>query len=526
MTAAGGQALLRLLRQWELRLRMAESINWGLWGAIGGAGAGLLMAVAARIWPLLLTRGLIALAGTLILTGAAVGLTLPLLRPRPPLRLARLFDRRLGLAERLTTALELSTGRIRTTQEMARAQMADTLRAARNIDVQTLLPLQASRGALAALGILLLGLMLSLWLPNPQEQVLLQRAALAKTIEEQREQLDALRETIVQTEGLSDADREALLQALEEAINALDKERPSPEEAVATLSEVERKLAELRDPGAAGLRAGMERAAAGMADSRLTRGISEALAQGDYRRAAQALAAYSGTEGVPLTREEELELAHELEQAAQELADTAPELSQELAQAAQAIRQGDIPRAREAIRRAAQQMGAVGERIAREETVERTQARLQESRRQLAEASGTQPGPTEAVRRGATGGQPGAERPGGQAPGRAGHVQQPEVDQPGTGSHDDTGSGAPYDEVYVPYRLGEEGVELDIGRTGEGEPPAGTIPVPFPDTGQAGVPYRQVYAEYAARAGAALESAYIPLGLKQYVRDYFSALEP
>ena len=38
--------------------------------------------------------------------------------------------------------------------------------------------------------------------------------------------------------------------------------------------------------------------------------------------------------------------------------------------------------------------------------------------------------------------------------------------------------------------------------------------------------YREVYADYAAQAGAALEGSYIPLGLKQYVRDYFSSLEP
>jgi hypothetical protein len=40
------------------------------------------------------------------------------------------------------------------------------------------------------------------------------------------------------------------------------------------------------------------------------------------------------------------------------------------------------------------------------------------------------------------------------------------------------------------------------------------------------VPYREVYAEYAEQAGAALEGSYIPLGLKQYVREYFSSLEP
>ncbi len=96
------------------------------------------------------------------------------------------------------------------------------------------------------------------------------------------------------------------------------------------------------------------------------------------------------------------------------------------------------------------------------------------------------------------------------------------------GHSEDTGSGAPYDELYVPYRFDDEGAGLNVGREGgEGESvPVGEAPLPAPEDGQANVPYREVYAEYAERAGVALEGSYIPLGMKQYVRDYFSSLEP
>lgn len=40
------------------------------------------------------------------------------------------------------------------------------------------------------------------------------------------------------------------------------------------------------------------------------------------------------------------------------------------------------------------------------------------------------------------------------------------------------------------------------------------------------VPYSQVYGDYRDAAYEALDSDYIPLGLKGYVRDYFSSLEP
>ena len=114
------------------------------------------------------------------------------------------------------------------------------------------------------------------------------------------------------------------------------------------------------------------------------------------------------------------------------------------------------------------------------------------------------------------GGQPGGQQAGG------GQQTQP-------GHSEDAGTGAPYDEVYVPYRFGEdEGVGMDVGREGAGDEgvPVGDVPLPAPQGGRASVPYREVYAEYAAQAGVALEGSYIPLGMKQYVRDYFSSLEP
>ncbi len=111
------------------------------------------------------------------------------------------------------------------------------------------------------------------------------------------------------------------------------------------------------------------------------------------------------------------------------------------------------------------------------------------------------------------GGQPGGQQAGG------GQQTQP-------GHHEDAGSGAPYDDVYVPYRLGEEGEGMDVGREGSEGLPVGDARLPAPEGGRASVSYREVYAEYAAQAGAALEGSYIPLGMKQYVRDYFSSLQP
>lgn len=520
-----------LLSKWGLRLRLAESLTWGPWGAAAGLGIGLLLALAARLWPLLTQPWLGGLAVFLALTGGAVGLAFAWVRPRSPGRLARIFDRRFALAERLTTALEIGSGRLLVAPMMAAAQLADTLQAAGRVNPGNLLPLRPSRPALAVLGVLVVALAFLLWLPNPQETVLAQRAAVRAAIEEQIEELEAAREAVAEAEGLTEAERELLLEALDEAIAALDEGRATPEEALAALAQAEQVLVPLRDPGATGVRAGLDRAAGEMSDSTLTRDIAEALARGDYRAAAQALAAYSETKGEMLTREEELELARELAQAAEALAASDPALAEQLARAAQAIERGEIAQAREAIRQAAQQMGAAGERVERQEAVEGTLAQLQEGREQIAQAGGRQFG---AGAQGA-GEQEGREV-GKQGSGGAGEQGSGEAERPGgqqagagvgqRGHHEDAGTGAPYDEVYVPYRLDAQGTEVEIGREGDEGVWVGDTPLPAPQGGRASVPYRQVYADYAARAGAALEGSYIPLGMKQYVRDYFSSLEP
>jgi hypothetical protein len=383
------KALNSQLNRWGLRLRLVESLIWAPWGAVAGLGAGLLLAIGAQITPLLTARTLIILTCMLTLVGVVVGLAVVWLRPRPYTRLARTFDRRFGLAERLTTAVEIGSGQLLTAPAMAVAQLADTLAAAGGADARVMLPLRTSRRALVVFGVLVAALALSLWLPNPQQDVLLRQAAARAAIEEQVEELETAREEIAQAEGLTEAEREMLLRALEEAMAALDGGRATPEEAVAALSGAEQALAKLQDPAAATVQAGLDRAAEGMADSELTRDVAEALAQGNYWAAAEALAAYAGTEGEPLTREEELELARELAGAAEILAESDPDLAEQLAQAAEAIERGDMVQARKEIQEAAQQMAASGQRVQRQETVEGTLAELQEGREQIAQASAT-----------------------------------------------------------------------------------------------------------------------------------------
>jgi hypothetical protein len=85
-------------------------------------------------------------------------------------------------------------------------------------------------------------------------------------------------------------------------------------------------------------------------------------------------------------------------------------------------------------------------------------------------------------------------------------------------------------QVYVPWeRRPSSGEELTITGpdTGQGETQVREQVEPLPGApGQALVPYHEVYYDYLDAANQTLERSYIPSGLKDYVRQYFSQLEP
>jgi hypothetical protein len=101
--------------------------------------------------------------------------------------------------------------------------------------------------------------------------------------------------------------------------------------------------------------------------------------------------------------------------------------------------------------------------------------------------------------------------------------QPTEAGQPG-------GTGSLDTQVYVPWERrpgsGQE-VTLPGQDTGQGQTETREQRDPLPGTpGEALLPYQQVYYDYLDAANQTVEQSYIPAGLKDYVRAYFSQLEP
>jgi hypothetical protein len=81
--------------------------------------------------------------------------------------------------------------------------------------------------------------------------------------------------------------------------------------------------------------------------------------------------------------------------------------------------------------------------------------------------------------------------------------------------------------VFAPFdRLGRPGDPSYISGTGgDGQTQQGSQVGQGTNNG-ALTPYQQVYADFAQYAQTSLERGYVPISIKDYVRDYFSSLDP
>ncbi|MBI4771603.1 MAG: hypothetical protein HY784_14630 [Chloroflexi bacterium] len=366
--------LNQLVSRWLLRRRLSEALTWAGRGLAGGLAAGVGLALVARLTPLRPLPTLIWLTAAFALGWTAVAWLAAFFWPRPLLPAARTFDRRFGLAERTSTALELALRPADAPDWLRREQAADALASALRVDPRRMMPFAIGRAeALAALALAAI-LTLSLALPNPQAGALAQQAAVGNAIAQQVTRIEALRREIEANPALTEAQKEALTRPLAEAQQKLSQGRLTQEQAVSALQGAEGQLRQLADPGAQTRAQALQQAGqalAGAGGENPLEGFGQALApdsgnrglaRGDFQAAAQAL---GNLDPAQLSPEEQAALAAQLEALAQATAAADPALAAEgLAQAAQALRAGDVTGARQALQAAAGALSQAAGQIA------------------------------------------------------------------------------------------------------------------------------------------------------------------
>jgi hypothetical protein len=351
--------LSHILAGWMRWLRLRRALAWSLRGLVVGLALALLLGAAGMWQARLLRAEFLALAGALALVTLFLAGGLAYLWPLRPLDAARYCDRVFRLDERVSTALEFGGA---APTDMLRRQAQDAWEAAQKVKPARDLPLRFSR----AEGLLALTLALVIGLLGWRGEAWFQAAQQARAVQAAvQEQEQAIAEMLVKIENdpiLSEEQKRALSEPLEEALNAL-QDHPTLEGSVSTLTAASEKLEALGDPQAQELARALGEAGRQLSlqQGSPLQGVGQQLAQGDAVAAATQL---SQLDVSNLSQAEAEALASQLETLAQSLASIDPQLAAQLNQAAQAFRQGDRAAAGQALQQAAQTLAQAGHQMA------------------------------------------------------------------------------------------------------------------------------------------------------------------
>jgi len=564
---------------------------------------------------------LIAIAGTVfarstrllrpeqlnLIIGVGLGLAIVLLIAglrffgREGVAAARQFDQLFHLQERVSTALEIMDGRIRTLDQIADHQLEDAYDLAKSVDARKHIKFKirwlewfATLPLVVILGVLLLLPSFSSNGLSDQTQQALSAAA---------DDIRDMTEAVATNTTLSPEERESLLESLEVSLDELENPDRTAEDAFITLSELESDLREQADSLSNELAQQQESLAAAaeaLGRSNALNNLPEAGSQLDQELSELQEALSS------LSPEEQAALAQQLQQAAEAAEGTSSELSQALQDAAQSLQSQNPQSAESALEQAQQalqnsrnqaqqqqqtadslqqsanQAQQAQENIAQSEQQSQGQSSpnendsaAQENQQQAPsnnpvldrqegqdsqQEGSQQPAPDSGIDQSTTLSQSGQERPqeggfesqspnseqagnaedgsssesdassssagDGEAAERQADSGQP-IEQQVTTSNNPDGEGqTEFDEIFVPETIDAEGTSNLLLEPETGDQPAIEGEFQENPTGETTVPYNQVFSDYANAANRALETDYVPLGMQDVIRDYFTSLEP
>ncbi len=524
----GFSELVRQLGRWDGRRRKVEALLWMPRAILAGLLIATIVAGIARLYPYLLNRDIAYLTLALSLAGLAISGIIIFLRKRSVIDQAYFADRHFYLQERMSTAVEIHEGRIQTDKPIAKLQLDDSLQRVVAVDTNHFLPLKISRRDIILI-LLSAGLLVAaIVLPNPAASALAEKRTLEKAIADEVETLRALVQEIDQETTLTTDQRRQLSSALQEALERLERDNVSREQAVATLSEASAELRALSETNdTASLEQSLHSVEQSLMASAVGRSLGQALSSTQLDVAAKIVSQFAESLS-ELDPTEVADLASALTTMADSLETADPELASDLASAAEALAGEDLSAAQVAMNSAA----ATLEKRARQgdfaNRANDTADELAQGRQVIAQAG-------QAAMDSNTSG--GEEQSGQGQQGQPG-IEVDEGAEQATplkgGSVGGTSSGGGHAErIYVPPPAdltSEEGVDVVLPAECSNSPGncgflISESPSPFGNE-QSLVPYDQVFSDYRNTAYQALESDYIPLNLRSFVRDYFSSLEP
>jgi hypothetical protein len=524
------EQLAQQLAKINRRRKWLDAWLWLPRGMLAGLMMAALLATISRFRPLFLNIEIAWASIILGVLGILISAVILIARRNSLLEQARFADGRLLLLERTSTAVELQLGHIQTNHTLAQKQLSETMQALAQIDIKRKLPLRVQSIDMVLLAFVILLLLGAIILPNQQNDILIAERSISEEIELQIVELEELVDKIVNDPELGENESEQLLVPLEEALEELRQGVPSQEVAVAVLSETSGEFRELSAQNSNSLTDNvLDEAATSLVENQTSQEFGRSLQEGELSAASEALFRFS--EQIQALSDDDLSnLASGLSETSANLENIDPELANNLEQAARAIQERDLEGSQQALEATASTLQQRAQEAALTSQASQIAKQLEDSRQQLAQAgqNGQQvQGPGESEGEGSQTSTSDQGEGQGSGPGRTSIDGQSQgIGGPGPG-------GGHVDQVFVPSVTDIsdiEGIDIELpaeclSASAECGSLLGETPTQFLDE-ESLVPYSQVFGDYRDTAYQSLDSEYIPLNMKNYIRDYFSSLEP
>ncbi|MEJ2512229.1 MAG: hypothetical protein P8Y72_11600 [Anaerolineales bacterium] len=503
----------------------------------------LILTIAGRLWPIPNIQ--VILFGIICIWIFSILINLFRI-PKSSLSIAWRVDQELSLKERFSSSIEFS-GYPQSPNPafdiFIPQQREETLQTLKSAPKNSAFRLKLYPKHLIATTIISVIVIILTVLPNPMTDIIKQQEAIAAAAEAQAEKIDELREEILQGDLLSEEEKEDLINQLESLAAKLRDNQGDLAEAMADLSKAEAELLKQLNPQLNFKQAALNSMSQQLSNLAKENQNDDAL-NSDFQKNIEDILSQ-------LSEMDEANLEN-LSQSLQKMAALAaqagePNLAETLSSLSQSVLSQDSEASQENGEKVAAALNQFENKISNQENIEKILSQLQKSRLALSQSSSA----SNSGQPSSQGNQNGQnDDPGqGQNPGSG---QNPSQGNPGAGggtkantlpgftgsgqANDPNGQGQGSligdleDQIYVPWdRLQGDNDPLSISGqdTGQGQMDVKEQNSPLPGINSFSlIPYTEVYKSYLNTAYDTIENSYIPIGLKEYIMEYFSSLEP
>jgi len=453
-------------------------------------------------------------------------------------KIALRVDKDLDLKERLSTASFLQEQSSPFPRYLVFVQHQDALAVAKVIQPAHDLPFLWRKQSLILALVILTATVTLVVTPNPMDQILAQRAVIAQATKNEADQIEKLRQDIEYDEEIDIEEREELLRKLSELAENLKSNSGDLENALADISNFEREFREKQKPNTTLRKSNLDVLEAQLSSlANLNQEKNKNQMQNIEDALSKLNANMESTDWM-----ERQEIASQLTQLATQASRSGDhELGQALSSFAQSFSANEQEPNSNASDTINQALKNIQTDLNIQEAIQKTLAQLEASSQALSQ-TGQQIAQSlnqnaDAGNSSTPGLSPGAGQ-GQNMPGGGGGTKLDKLPPANSQGKAITPKGeAPYAKVgeldakvYAPWQpLSGNGEKISIpGRdTDQGSTVVTEDKTPLPGTANpALVPYNQVYYSYLTAANQAIQTSDIPVGLLDFVRQYFSQLEP